>query len=163
MYEYVLNDPLNLIDPFGLAHWELGPDGQRHFVGDKDGEYNRDLNAHWNAKNKVWDFSSTPRAQTHLEILFFSPVISLRHPFGLLTHVAYNINGTAHTWEDGGWRHLSMKDYMRENNYRDAVGYVLGDENDPNWAEDMANEILKFNGDGETPVPKNLEARPLWP
>jgi hypothetical protein len=53
-----------------------------------------------------------------------------------------------------------MKDYMRENNYRDAVGYVLGDENDPNWAEDMANEILKFNGDGETLFQRILKLGP---
>jgi hypothetical protein len=57
-YAYCLGNPLRFNDPTGLAHVE--PDG--HFVGDKNGEYNKDLDAIWSAKKKIWNFlnSGTP-------------------------------------------------------------------------------------------------------
>jgi RHS repeat-associated protein len=51
-YLYGLNNPLKYTDPSGLAH--VNKDGQ--FVGDKDREYNADLDAHWNAKGQRWDY-----------------------------------------------------------------------------------------------------------
>jgi RHS repeat-associated protein len=51
-YTYCVNNPLKYIDPLGLSHWT--DDG--HFVGDKNREYNADLDAHLNAKKHRWDF-----------------------------------------------------------------------------------------------------------
>jgi RHS repeat-associated protein len=163
MYSYVLNDPLNFTDPSGLSHWELGPDGKLHFVGDKDKEYNKDLNANWNAKSGVWDFLPTgakPAQTIHLEALFLRPVLSLKHLSSLGGHMAWNINGTVHSWEDGGWHTYTMDQYKRDNNYRDMLGYVLGDENDPDWAERFADKVLSFQGDGEGILQKLLGVGP---
>jgi RHS repeat-associated protein len=163
MYTYVLNDPLNFIDPFGLSHWELFPDGQMHFVGDKDKEYNKDLNANWNAKTGVWDFlpkDARPAQTIHLEALFLRPLVSLEHPSSLGGHMAWNINGTVHSWEDGGWHTFTMEQYKRDNGFRDMVGYVLGDENDPDWAEKFADKVLSFQGDGEGILQKLLGVGP---
>ena len=74
--------------------------------------------------------------------------------------MAYNINGTVHSWESGGWSQSPLKDYLRDNKYRDGVGYVLGDENDPDWADDMAQKILSFQGDGEGIIQKILGTGP---
>jgi len=163
MYTYVLNAPLNFVDPFGLSHWELGRDGQMHFVGDKDKEYNKDLNATWNAKNGSWDFlpnGAKPAQTIHLEVLFLRPLFSLSHLHGLGGHVAWNINGTVHSWESGGWKTSSMDEYKRENSYREMVGFVLGDENDPEWAEKFADKVLSFQGDGEGILQKLLGSGP---
>jgi RHS repeat-associated protein len=150
MYTYVLNAPLDYIDPFGQSHWEVRQDGQQHFVGDKDNEYNKDLNARWSAKKGVWNFlaNGTQPQSTHLEVLIFASVFNVHHLSGLGGHVAYNINGIVHSWESGGWHKDSMENYMRDNTYRDGVGYVLGDDNDPDWSENMAEKILSFQGDG---------------
>ena len=163
MYAYVLNDPLNFIDPFGLSHWELGKDGKMHFVGDKDKEYNKDLNATWNAKNGSWDFlqnGAKPAQTIHLEVLFLRPLFSLSHLHGLGGHVAWNINGTVHSWESGGWKEYSMQQYRSDNSYREMIGFVLGDENDPEWAEKFAEQALSFQGDGEGILQKLLGSGP---
>jgi RHS repeat-associated protein len=64
LYAYVRNNPLRYIDPFGDAHWEVGTDGQQHYVGDEDGEYDKDLNAVWMADCQYWEFQEDPSAVT---------------------------------------------------------------------------------------------------
>lgn len=54
LYTYVRNNPLQYIDPTGEAKWVVGEDGQEHYVGDYEGEYDKDLNATWDGTN--WDF-----------------------------------------------------------------------------------------------------------
>lgn len=154
MYQYVLNNPLNFIDPFGLSHWELSPDGQSHFVGDKDREYNKDLNAKWDAKKQIWDFlpnGTRPPQNTYLEIIIWKP--STGHIASLFGHVSYSINGVSYSWERGGWRKEPIQKYLRDNTGREGWGYVLGDENDPDWADELAERIKAFKGDGESLIP----------
>jgi RHS repeat-associated protein len=147
MYSYVMNDPLNFIDPMGLARWKEGKDGKDHFVGDENGEYNKDLNAHWNEKKQRWDFvQGKPKQTTHVEVIIWNQSAT---PQGLFGHVSYNINSTSWSWQKGGWSKEPAANYLKHNTYRSGVGYVLGDENDPEWAEQFADEIMSFNGDGE--------------
>jgi RHS repeat-associated protein len=51
LYIYGSNNPLRYRDLTGEAHWEVGADGQQHYVGDKIGEYDKDLNADWDGTN----------------------------------------------------------------------------------------------------------------
>jgi RHS repeat-associated protein len=60
LYTYVRNNPLRYIDPFGDAHWEVQADGEQHYVGDEDGEYDKDLNAVWVADGQYWNFQEDP-------------------------------------------------------------------------------------------------------
>jgi hypothetical protein len=53
-----------------------------------------------------------------------------------------------------------MDEYKRENSYREMVGFVLGDENDPEWAEKFADKVLSFQGDGEGILQKLLGSGP---
>jgi hypothetical protein len=92
---------------------------------------------------------NNPPQSTYLEVLIFDSVLNLMHPQGLGGHVAYNINGTVHSWESGGWKEYDVTAYLlRQQSYRTGEGYVLGDENDPDWSEEMAQKILSFRGDG---------------
>ncbi|HBB89635.1 MAG TPA: hypothetical protein DC047_18670 [Blastocatellia bacterium] len=50
LYSYVRNNPLRFVDPSGEGRWEMGADGQEHYVGDI-GEYDKDLNATWDGTN----------------------------------------------------------------------------------------------------------------
>jgi RHS repeat-associated protein len=54
LYSYVLNTPLKFTDPNGRGHWELRDDGQEHYVGDKIGEFSKDLDAKWDGAK--WNF-----------------------------------------------------------------------------------------------------------
>ena len=54
LYSYVRNNPLRYIDPFGDARWEKGDDGVEHYVGEKVGEYDKDLNATWDGSKWVF-------------------------------------------------------------------------------------------------------------
>jgi RHS repeat-associated protein len=150
MYQYVLNSPLVFIDPLGLAH--LDPKtGQ--MVGDKEGETTDEGNFRWDAKKGQWMPTDTKpkkaEQKVHLEVIIWNQSLSLT---GLGGHVSYNINGRSWSWENGGWHQQGFMDYLDHNSYRNGTGYVLGDENDPEWAESMANEITSFEGDGPTPV-----------
>ena len=40
------------------------------------------------------------------------------------------------------------------------IGFVLGDENDPEWAEKFADKVLSFQGDGEGILQKLLGSGP---
>ncbi|HJP90516.1 MAG TPA: hypothetical protein VJ875_01080 [Pyrinomonadaceae bacterium] len=53
-----------------------------------------------------------------------------------------------------GWHTYTKEEYLRENRYREGAGYVLGDENDPDWSENLANKILSFQGAGEGIIQK---------
>src|ERR1700682_2220834 len=66
--------------------------------------------------------------------------------------MAWDINGKIHSWENGGYKEFDKAQYMRDNDGRDAVGYVLGDQNDPEWAAEFADKILHFEGDGKGPI-----------
>ena len=78
---------------------------------------------------------------------------SAKHLAGIFGHVSYNINGRSWSWERGGWQRDAFENYLRQNSYRDGVGYVLDDENDPRWAEQLAGEIMSFHGDGNSAIP----------
>jgi RHS repeat-associated protein len=59
-YPYVRNNPSRFSDPTGQARWDE-IDGERHWVGDVDGEYDEDLGATWvavegNSIGGYWDF-----------------------------------------------------------------------------------------------------------
>jgi RHS repeat-associated protein len=51
LYAYVRNNPLRYIDPLGLAH----VDANGNWVGDEDGEYDKQTGLYWNAKNQSWE------------------------------------------------------------------------------------------------------------
>lgn len=156
MYQYVLNSPLVFVDPMGLSH----KNKRGELVGDYDGEEQDGLV--WNKKKKSWgdpvpvqggtttDHTPPVRRTTYFEVVIWNQSANLH---GLFGHVSFNINGKSWSWETGGWApHIDFQDYLKQNSYRDGTGYILGDENDPEWAERMANEVESFNGDGSIPV-----------
>jgi len=98
--------------------------------------------------------NNTPVAQTprtYLEVQIWYP--SDKHLASLGGHVSFNINGQSWSWERGGWQRDSAENYLRQNAWRNGVGYVLDDENDPQWASELANNIMSFHGDGNSMIP----------
>jgi RHS repeat-associated protein len=51
LYTYVRNNPLRYVDLLGLAH----TDANGNWVGDEDGEYDKQKNLYWNEKNQLWE------------------------------------------------------------------------------------------------------------
>ena len=46
-----------------------------------------------------------------------------------------------------GWdKERPFSDYLKENNWRDGIGYVLDDDNDPQWAAELAKAIQDYHG-----------------
>jgi RHS repeat-associated protein len=51
LYTYVRNNPLRYIDLLGLAH----TDANGNWVGDEDGEYDKQTKLYWNDKKQYWE------------------------------------------------------------------------------------------------------------
>jgi len=56
------------------------------------------------------------------EVITFSPVGSGKSSFG---HTAINVNGTTYSFGENGWFVEKTSDYLKRNDFRDAVGQVL--------------------------------------
>src|SRR5262245_21016132 len=51
LYTYVRNNPIRYIDPLGLAR----TDANGNWIGDFDGEYDKQTKLYWNKKNGYWE------------------------------------------------------------------------------------------------------------
>lgn len=72
------------------------------------------------------------------EVLTFQPVGWGSSSFG---HSAININGTVHSWGPNGMWTGSFEDYIKKNQFREAVGTVL------NISADKEQRLEKFISD----------------
>src|ERR1044072_7633675 len=170
LYVYVGNKPLNYTDPFGL--WKKrkdceGNSPQCYESDSRDDTYKslakilgvsaKALAGHFQNQTiklgQVLDVSGffannqpvqqAPR--THLEVIIWQPFAP--GSVSVLGHVSFNINGKNWSWEKNGWdKERPFSDYLNENNWRDGVGYVLDDDNDPKWAADLAKAIQNYHG-----------------
>jgi len=41
---------------------------------------------------------------------------------------------------------ILLEEYLKENEWRDGIGYVLYDDNDPEWAAELAQAIQNYHG-----------------
>jgi hypothetical protein len=83
--------------------------------------------------------------RSYLEVIIWQPFA--RGSVSVLGHVSFNINGRNWSWEKNGWdKGRPFSDYLKENDWRNGIGYVLDDENDPQWAAALANAIQNFHG-----------------
>ncbi len=167
LYAYVGNKPLTNTDPFGL--WKKRPDCEGNspqcYESDRSDDTYESLAKilHVNAKDlaaffqnekitlgHVFDASGfNGRRETvqrfYVEIIFWQPFS--HGTVSLLGHVSFNINGENWSMEKNGWdKGRPFSEYLKENTWRNGVGYVLYDENDPTWAEDLAKAIQGYHG-----------------
>ena len=62
-------------------------------------------------------------------------------------HLAFNINGQIWSREKYGWnKEVNFSKYMADNAWRDAVGYVLDDPDNTDWAQSLAGAVMDFKG-----------------
>jgi hypothetical protein len=60
----------------------------------------------------------------------------------ILGHLSFNLNGYNWSMEKAGWdKNRPIEDYLKENKWREGVGYVLDDPDNAEWAEKFANLI----------------------
>jgi hypothetical protein len=57
-----LNNPLRYIDPLGMAH----QDANGNWVGDEDGEYDKELGLYWHAATQSWGDRQNSNAVNHI-------------------------------------------------------------------------------------------------
>ena len=152
LYAYVGNKPLTYTDPFGL--WKKRDDCEGNspqcYQSDRKDDTYKSLAKilHVNAKDlanffqneqitlgHVFDASGfnarnqmVQQAQrTYLEVIIWQPFA--HGSVSMLGHVSFNINGQNWSFEKAGWdKGRPFSEYLKENNWRDGVGYVLDDE-----------------------------------
>jgi len=165
LYAYVGNKPLTYTDPFGL--WKKRNDcqgnGPQCYESDrKDDTYKslaemlhvrpKDLATFFQNQTielgKIFDVSGFPglaQQRTYLEVIIWQTFAG--GSVSKLGHVSFNINGENWSFEKDGWdKGRPFSDYLKENSWRNGVGYVLDNENNPQWAADLVKEIENFHG-----------------
>jgi hypothetical protein len=76
-----------------------------------------------NADRDMLDSNPKPDQGRVTEVLTFDPVGHLRSSFG---HTAININGKTYAFTEKGWSQPeTTSDYLKRNDFRDAVGQEL--------------------------------------
>jgi RHS repeat-associated protein len=172
LYTYVGNKPLTYTDPFGLWKqvdcstgkcWEAEKGDTFSSLAKILNVSAKQLSGFFQnekiAIGHVFDVSgfganNTQAAQTqttYLEVIYWRP--SSAHLASRAGHMSYNINGESWSWERGGWRRDSLENYLKQNDWREGIGYVLNDENNPAWAAEFAQQIESFHGDGNSAIP----------
>ena len=170
LYTYVGNKPLTYTDPFGL--WKKRKDCEGNspqcYESDRKDDTYKSLAKilHVNAKDlanffqneqitlgHVFDASGfnarnqtvQPAQRTYLEVIIWQKFAP--GSVSVLGHVSFNVNGENWSFEKKGWdKGRPFSEYLKENSWRKGVGYVLDDENDPQWAADLAKAIESFHG-----------------
>jgi len=177
LYVYVGNKPLTFTDPFGL--WKQIPCSSGRgmcWVSDKKTDtigslakllgvnakklnehlqnptvyigYQVDVSSFFTGAGPVQIYEGR---RVYLEVIIWRQSLTLTGVFG---HVSYNIDGVSWSWQLGGWeKRRPIGEYIKENDYRDATGFVLDDPNDPDFAANLAELIKSFKGDGDSIIP----------
>jgi len=62
LFSYVLNNPLRYVDPLGMAH----VDANGNWVGDEDGEYDKQTGLYWHGSTQSWGDRQNSNAVNHI-------------------------------------------------------------------------------------------------